>query len=356
MSTFGGQFRTWRFVCVAVMAAAAGLVAQPAKAADPPLALCNLSSYAVRAAIAVEGGNLSESRGWFELLPGACAEVWDKTPRRSGLFVFAESLPAYAGGRRVWSGLRRFCVAEDEAEFRIAEAGSCKDGMNPLRSFARAEAERGPGGPQTISLRDNNRFDMERARIAGGQRLLIELGFLEPPADGYVGPQTRTAISDFLEDRAQSWDGEFSATLMNALLDAAKAQIAETGLRACNDAEDTIWLAYGVKGEGETQGQARGWWPVESGACKRLLADLPDADTAGFLYAETRDGKNRRLILKSEGPLFCLDIIPFDVEAGDCLMRGLRSARFEPVKTEGKVLEVRFGPEDFRLADDEVEG
>lgn len=320
-----------------------------AHAAEPPLAVCNLTSYALRAAAAVTRRGEVETRGWFDLLPGACAEALPETPRRAALYAFAESRPAYGEGRRIWGGETDLCVAYAGA-FTMENARSCDDETAETRRFAPVKPRSGPGGPRTVAFTEPAEFNRAQARAAGAQRLLIELGFLEGGADGLVGAQTRNAVAAFLD--VDRWSAELDEPLLRALLDAAETRAAAVGLSVCNDAGPTIWTALGevVSDEAGIRRRSRGWWRIPPDACRVVEAGPLDPAVTRHLHAETRAPKGAQILAAGdEAAIFCLDVLAFDEPSIECAARGRRRAAFRrlPTPTNGEGLVIRLQGDDF---------
>lgn len=327
-----------------------GIGGATAHAAEPPLALCNLTSYAVRAAAAVTRRGEIETRGWFDLLPGACAEALPETPRRAALYAFAESRPAYGEGRRIWGGQTDLCVAHEGA-FAMEDARSCQDDTDEMRGFAPVKPRSGPGGPRTVAFTEPAEFNRPQARAAGAQRLLIELGFLEGGADGLVGGQTRDAVAAFLD--VDRWSADIDEPLLRTLLEASTARAKAIGLSVCNDAGPTIWAALGETqtDDGEVLRRSRGWWRIPPGACRVVEAGPLDPAVSRHLHAETRAPEGVQILeAREDAAIFCLDVLAFDEASVDCAARGRRTAAFRrlPPPEDGEGLVIRLRDQDFQ--------
>ncbi len=92
------------------------------------LAWCNDTPHRVMAAVGVDDGKATTTRGWYRVDPGKCinADIGIK-PRR--LFSFAEAVdgdgrPLQVNGRAVnWGGASMFCTRE--SKFELAEQNDC---------------------------------------------------------------------------------------------------------------------------------------------------------------------------------------------------------------------------------------
>lgn len=92
------------------------------------LAWCNDTPHRVMAAVGIDDGKTTVTRGWYRVDPGKCvnADIGDK-PRR--LFSFAEAVdnndkPLQVNGRALsWGGAATLCTRE--SKFEIGEHGDC---------------------------------------------------------------------------------------------------------------------------------------------------------------------------------------------------------------------------------------
>ncbi len=81
-------------------------------AAPMGYSICNDSSAEIYAAIGVQNGNDTESRGWWKVTPGGCAKALTQPLSTDRVFLFAQN----HNNPRLVSGPEKFCVADIEYE------------------------------------------------------------------------------------------------------------------------------------------------------------------------------------------------------------------------------------------------
>lgn len=116
------------------------------------LTWCNDTQYQVMAAVGVDDGKSTTTRGWYRIEPGKCLnpDVAGK-PRR--LFSFAEAIdadgkPLQVNGRNLsWGGPSTLCTRE--TKFEIAEQGDC-----PARGFVATGFATVTGEAQTVRFKN----------------------------------------------------------------------------------------------------------------------------------------------------------------------------------------------------------
>ena len=115
------------------------LVAPPANAA---LLFCNHTKAALEAAFGYREQVDWVSEGWWQIQPGQCARVFNKSLTQRFYFYYARSLAATSANHRapVWDGKYAFCV--DTKAFRATGDGNCEE--RNLRQQGFHEIDLGP--------------------------------------------------------------------------------------------------------------------------------------------------------------------------------------------------------------------
>mgnify|MGYP001796620692 CR=1 FL=1 len=73
--------------------------------------VCNETSYIIEAATGRYEGQGVVVEGWTRLRPGACERVIEGTLRPGIHYLFGRSSTAHRGGRKVWAGKSKLCIA-----------------------------------------------------------------------------------------------------------------------------------------------------------------------------------------------------------------------------------------------------
>jgi len=257
--------------------------------------MCNETSFVIELASGwpIEGGVALQ--GWERIRPGECAdtaqsvELYDDQP----IFYYAKTSSAYLGGVREWRGNVPLCV--DEVDFEVVANTRCAALGLASRDFMIRE---GDDRERTVLVEP---LDFgTRSNEAGLQRLLQSAGYAIGAIDGYAGPGTRRAVSQFLADSEMS-SRPSDERLMDALEARALERNASSGLTICNASNYDISTALGHR-QGDTW-ESRGWWRLHGGECARMIATrLETAST--FYYAERINAGERRTLIGGE-EAFC---------------------------------------------------
>jgi len=307
--------------------------------------ICNETSFVLRFASAFIRSDRMQTVGWTMTQPGACATV--ETPISSPRFLYAESLAIHRGGIREWKGSVELCASE--TDFVSDSTDNCALSNFETRDYFAVD-------PMERRTTFYEAADYgEKAEIAGVQRLLQDAGYKISRVDGLSGRRTLRTMAEAKSDLSL----DKSATtqdLINALIPAAEASIAEIGLDICNDSSTRIFGAIALQTSGNWT--SRGWWPVDPGECvKPLDTSLIGTDAHVFALQEAvkEDGSpapDKRLRSETVTPSpFCIAEALFSALGREnCQDKGYAPANFRPIPTDldGQVL--RLTDADFTIA------
>ncbi|WP_377374898.1 DUF1036 domain-containing protein [Ponticaulis profundi] len=255
-----------------------GLLSANAQTAEG-WSVCNETSMIVEAATGRPNQSTTIIEGWTRIRPGECRVVLPAPLQAEPYYLYARSSKAHRNGTRVWAGDYEFCV-DTQGSFSVESAPSCEAmGLEP-RKFKPIMIE--SRNRWKTTLKETQKWTAETARNAGVQRLLNDAGVENTTLDGYIGRRTRGAIAEFLREHDLPSDTDDSQ-LIDALEQTAIERSRDLGLMICNRADERIWSAIGRRrGEGW---ESRGWWPIEAGACERVV-DASLLATEHYVYAE----------------------------------------------------------------------
>ncbi|MEG9861564.1 MAG: DUF1036 domain-containing protein [Parvularculales bacterium] len=328
------------------------LVAQGATA-QGGYRLCNETSYVLKSAIVVVDGGLARSRGWFDIFPGDCREVLpdslggglsENEVYREGkrYYVYARTFDVYHGGVGQFVGEHPFCVGEGSFDIENAVA-IVGDGVNcsqrglEVVSFRAADVD---GDDWTTNFAEAEGYSLQRAKVAGIQRLLVERGNRKIRVDGYKGRYTMRTIKAFQRVQDMAVEDSISEALFEVLLIEAEKIRSDYGLKLCNTTQYQVWSAVGI--EGEDNFITRGWMMIEPGDCLKVVRDSLGQDNY-YIFAEAVDEQG--LVIHGEdGPLawwgersLCVKPTRFIIRGQDnCLARGFEYQGFRAVESKGK--------------------
>ena len=171
----------------------------------PRRAAMAAGSFATRPAIVIEAatgrpdGEDVIVEGWTRLRPGQCRTAISG-PLKAGIyFVFARSSKAHRGGQRDWSGEIPLCV-DTNGSFAVENPSSCASMGLEQRGFQAVRFDKASGS-MTFKETDLYNKGGQSPENAGMQRLLNDAGIFQDVVDGYLGRETRAAITDFLVER-----------------------------------------------------------------------------------------------------------------------------------------------------------
>ncbi len=308
------------------------MISAPAHAA---LEFCNRSSYLLDAASAqeVEGG--WRVKGWVKLNPGQCREVVSGALGEGEYFAFARTRQAHGASRRLTSGDRMLCI--DTGDFDFVSANGCTQRGLQKVEFARIDTQ--GRAEWTATFAESGNFDNKRARIAGAQRLLRELGYEAGAVDGFSGGRTTRAIKEFQAANGLAASGEVNATLFAALEAAGERRQRRSGFHFCNDTQLLVWAAIGYRQSDEWR--SSGWIRVPAGNCAPAMTSALDQPVY-YAYAEAV-GENGEIATRNSVPLvwggdrtFCTKPTRFFIGGRtNCAARGYDEVPFQEVDVSG---------------------
>ena len=297
--------------------------------------VCNRTSFVIEAAVGIEEQNVTATRGWFRVDPGACRTVLRGDLGSDRLFVHARTHAVYGSVKPLHASETELCVGE--GEFLIAGARRCSGEKQRLVAFGEMKPRPSENGT-AVYIAEPADFSPDQARLAGVQRLLTLAGYEAEPIDGVAGPRTDTALGLFLRDRSLGADAAAAPGFLTTLIDAVR-EGAGPGLLWCNDTAHTVMAALAVEEDGNLI--ARGWWRVEAGAC--LRPDLPRRAGRVFSFAEAVDRAGALVEHKGSAlswggtTRFCVRNTRFEIrEHNDCDSRGLTAQGFAAISLAGR--------------------
>lgn len=306
--------------------------------------LCNQTSYVVEAATGRPDGSSVVVEGWTRLRPGQCRTAI-RGPIKPGIyFVFGRSSKAHRGGQRDWSGDIPLCV-DTNGSFAVENPSSCQSMGLEQRGFLAVRLD-AKGGSMTF--KETDLFDKggQSPENAGIQRLLNDAGIFQDVVDGYLGRETRAAISDFLAERRQP-PATSQADLIDILEDVANRRARQVGMELCNRTGNRILAAMA---RNRPDGwESRGWWTIEANMCVRTV-DESLITAPHYVFAQMTTDKGVRL-LKGASTVFCTSRAQFAILGNEnCEQRRYRPEKFVETAApeEGKLVyeffESAFGP------------
>ena len=320
----------------------AGVWAQPARA---EYNACNETSYILEMAVATRSELGDISQGWFVITPGACQEILRAPLEQLELFAYARATEVYGMDGIYFPGNIPFCIAPED--FLIQEVGLCR--MRDLQ-HARFAPIVFAGEDWTTYFSEAQRYDQERARIAGWQRLLARLGYAVGAIDGILGGRTRDALAAFRKEQGLGAEDDI---LFDAMSQALLSRRGESGLEICNRSRHRVWAAVGI-GAGDSAGdqaedaaaedrlaavETRGWLPAEPGDCVAILEEPLQARDY-YLFAEAVDANGFVIDSDTETTVWggehvlCVSAIRFAIRTqGACDARNLDQRGFYRVET-----------------------
>ncbi len=310
---------------VAIMCLSAAL--SPAAAA---LNLCNKTSFMLASAVGFQAKGRWVTRGWFVLEPGQCTAVLEYKLTDGAYFTHAYTLPSHEGAVKTFAGGEKFCTAQGFGEFNIAGQEDCERRGFVERGFARIEVQGQPDWTTTFT--EPSDYSMERARIAGVQRLLSDIGASNARIDGYLGDKTKRALLSFKKTHKMPVDETTPSLLYQALLLEARSIQKKTGYRFCNQTDGIAWAAIGYADSGDFV--SSGWFQIAPHACTEAIKDRLKAKTY-FTYVETEKGSKRGMVWGGEHA-FCTMETRFTIKgAKDCEKRGYLTTGFRKIDIGG---------------------
>jgi uncharacterized membrane protein len=180
----------------------------------------------------------------------------------------------------------------------------------------------------------------QSAQNAGIQRLLDDAGVNTDVVDGYLGRESRTAISTFLAERKLPPNTN-NIDLIDILEDVARNRALEVGMMLCNRTGNKITAAIARR---RPDGwESRGWWTLDAGLCVRTVDESLIA-APHYVFAEMETPQGLRHLNGAE-TIFCTSRSKFAILGReDCESRRFRQANFAEttVPEEGKLVHEFF--------------
>lgn len=321
-----GHVAPVRFVAALVLAGAFFLFPSHASA---EYQFCNKTSYVLMSAIGYQDKGRWISEGWWVLQPGRCETVIADPLDKQTYYTFARSVAAHKGGIKYFAGNQRLCVQKDK--FRLEGRDDCERRGAIERLFARIEI--GETDKWTTSFTETTDFTLERARIAGVQRLLTDLGFRPGRIDGLMGKRTRNGIYKFKRDHGLKVNQELTVELFDALVAEASKIQDTTGYNMCNKTEYLVWAAIGRQIEGDLV--STGWFRLDPETCTKAIKDKL-SNNVFYTYAEAESTGGKQIAWGGPHNLCTMDNRFTIIGRDDCEKRGFRKTGFERIETGAK--------------------
>lgn len=319
-----------------VLAAACFAWAMLPTAAHAEYRFCNNTSYVLDSAIAFDNGDAWTSRGWVRLPPGDCGTAFEGPVAERDYYVFARSIDAHEGSVKYFSGNERFCVID--RDFEIAGRDQCAIRGYDSADFLRVSAKAGESW--TTAFSEASEYTPDKARIAGAQRLLKDIGFPLKLIDGIAARNTLRSVEAFQRSENIRVTGVIDSRLIDQMIGRALAEQEKTGLNFCNETANLVWAAVGYRNA--SNDMSSGWIRIEPGTCRKAIRGKLTEERY-FLYAEAVD-KAGALMRRDGQPLvwegnesFCTKTTRFEIKGrARCAARGFDEHGFMPVETGGK--------------------
>lgn len=300
-------------------------------AARADLKLCNRMSYVIEAAIGIDSGSSTASRGWFKIDPAQCRVVVQGTLSADRLMLHARALPVYGSTPLQQNGQHNLCISPEN--FTIAAARQCRSGQTPA-PFTEIKPTATSDGHLVAYLAEDSEYDDEQAKLAAIQRLLVIAGLDASPIDGVDGPKTQAALANFLKSRGLTSDIVNAPTFFDTMVKAVQTP-GGSSIAWCNETSYPVMAAIATDdGKAVT---SRGWYRIEPKKC--LTPDVAGQPKRVLSFAEAIDGDGRAIKLSSGKmlnwggtTLLCTRETKFEfTEQDNCTARGLAPTGFATI-------------------------
>jgi uncharacterized membrane protein len=285
--------------------------------------LCNQTSFVLEAATGRPEGKSVVVQGWTRLRPGECRVAIPGQLNPGIYFAFARSSQAHRGGQRIWNGDIPLCV-DPNGSFAVENPSSCAAMGLEQRGFQAIRIDKRSGGSMTFKETDLYNKGGQSAQNAGIQRLLDDAGVNTDVVDGYLGRESRTAITAFLAEKKLPANTG-NVDLIDILEDVARNRALEVGMMLCNRTGNRITAAIARR---RPDGwESRGWWTMDAGLCVRTVDESLIA-APHYVFAEMETPQGQRLLTGAE-TIFCTARSKFAILGReDCEKRRFRQAAF----------------------------
>lgn len=305
-------------------------------AAHADYQFCNRTSYVLDAAIGYSSDDIWKSRGWKRLLPGSCETMLEGPVDDGEYYVFARSFDAHKGSIKYFSGNTSFCIVE--APFEIEGREQCAMRGFDAADFLRVETK--AGASWTTSFSEASEYSAEDSRIAGAQRLLMDLGFALKQVDGIAASNTLRAVHAFQRSANLTQTGAIDEALLANLTSRAIAVHQSVGLDFCNRTAELVWAAVGFRNGAEDM--SSGWIRIDPGSCRKAIKGKL-TEEAYYFYAEAVDDMGAivqrygdPLIWSGDRP-YCTKSTRFEIRGRErCAARGFDERTFKRIETSGE--------------------
>lgn len=305
--------------------------AHEASAAKPGLTLCNETSYMLEASVAHQAAGKWKVEGWWTLQPGLCETVVRESLKGGEYYAFARSIPGHNGGTKAWGGRYAFCSGK--GTYSIINQANCEQNGLSVHGFAKIDV--GSSDAWTNSFTEPAGYNRDKARIAGIQRLLADVGIEKVRVDGFMGRKTRLAITKYKQEKNISAGDFLTEELFDAMSRTANSLSTQTGLELCNETGHKIYAAIAYDGGKQTGWISRGWYLVPRGECVKAIKDKLD-HRYYYSYAEAELPGDEVVVWDGDRS-FCTNTVRFSIE-GDksCEARGYDIRPFRRIDTENR--------------------
>ncbi len=310
--------------------------------AEAAYEFCNETSYVLDSAVGVQNKNDAlESRGWFRLYPGFCAEVLAEPLKRRDYYIYARSLDIYNGEVKIFGGDQALCVASEHGKpFHIRDTVLCREYGYEKTGFLPVAVRR---QKKSSVFSERHLFPSRRhAIVAGVQRLLRQNGFDIGEIDGYAGRTTLRAVKEFQKLAGMRPTGVITKRLFDRLISRARSRDEGPGLRFCNETSYVLWSAFGHRTTApKPEFESQGWVKLLPRQCRQVLRGRLERSIY-YAYAEAVDEKGARmekggrsLVWAGDFPM-CVKRTLFRIAGReDCLKRQYQEVSFRRIETGG---------------------
>lgn len=304
-------------------------------AAHADYQFCNRTSYVLDAAIGYSSGDIWKSRGWKRLLPGGCETMLEGSVEGGEYYVFARSFDAHKGSIKYFSGNTSFCIVE--APFEIEGREQCAMRGFDAADFLRVETKAGPSW--TTSFQEASEYGADESRVAGTQRLLMDLGFALKQVDGIAASNTLRAVHAFQRSANLTQTGAIDDALLAQLVSRAIAVHQSVGLDFCNRTNELVWAAVGLRSGKDDI--SNGWIRIDPGSCRKAIKGRLTGE-AYYFYAEAVDDmgaiarRDGEPLIWSGDRSYCIKATRFEIRGREsCAARGFDERLFKRIETSG---------------------
>jgi uncharacterized membrane protein len=264
----------------------------------------------LEAAVASPAGAKWKVEGWWSLQPGNCTTAIKDPLKGDDYYTFARSISGHEGGIRAWGGRYAFCTGE--GSFSLTETNNNQKWTNTFTE---------PAG-----------YSSSKARVAGVQRLLGDIGYDRVSIDGFMGRRTKVAMAKFKKEMGLAKGEDLTPEFFDAMARKANERVQQAGLELCNETPHDLFAAIAYEDD-ETGWTSRGWYHLKNGTCIKALKDQL-AKPQYFVYAEAEIGDGETMVWNGER-VFCTNTIRFSIEGDqNCAVRGYDQRGFVKIAPE----------------------